>query len=77
GFHAIADNINRLTCLLLPRELDDYVPIIATAIDYINNQEYNAEENDYISIFDPNFVKTDPEVITEYDCLILLNNANL
>ncbi|CAG8694016.1 1847_t:CDS:2, partial [Racocetra fulgida] len=46
GFRAMADNINQLACLSLPREPDDPEPSITTAIDHIDNQEYDAIEND-------------------------------
>ncbi|CAG8472462.1 5316_t:CDS:2, partial [Dentiscutata heterogama] len=52
GFRAMANNINKLACLTLPREPEDPEHIISTAIDY---QEWDAVDND-----------SDPAVITEY-----------
>ncbi|CAG8827061.1 4560_t:CDS:1, partial [Dentiscutata erythropus] len=45
GFRAMADNINKLACLTLPREPDVPEPVISTAIDRINGQEWDAVDN--------------------------------
>ncbi|CAG8776988.1 24638_t:CDS:2, partial [Cetraspora pellucida] len=42
GSCAMADNINKLTCLALPLKPDDPEPIISTAIDHINCEEWDA-----------------------------------
>ncbi|CAG8796535.1 24266_t:CDS:1, partial [Dentiscutata erythropus] len=42
----MADNINKLACLTLPQEPEYPDPIISTAVDYINDQEYNTLDND-------------------------------
>ncbi|CAG8810498.1 568_t:CDS:1, partial [Racocetra fulgida] len=47
GFCSMADNINKLACLTLPQEPEDPEPIISTAIDHIDNQEWDAVENDH------------------------------
>ncbi|CAG8728546.1 9016_t:CDS:1, partial [Gigaspora margarita] len=39
GFHAIADNINKITCLALLLESNDPDPMIVTAIDYVNSKK--------------------------------------
>ncbi|CAG8483198.1 24129_t:CDS:2 [Gigaspora rosea] len=43
----MADNINKLACLTLPRGPEDPDPIISIAVDYINGQEWNAVDNDH------------------------------
>ncbi|CAG8562108.1 3845_t:CDS:1, partial [Dentiscutata heterogama] len=46
GFRAMADNINKLACLTLPREPENPEPIISIAVDHINDQELDAVDND-------------------------------
>ncbi|CAG8485246.1 14182_t:CDS:2, partial [Gigaspora rosea] len=46
GFRSMADNINSLVCLSLPRDSEDPDPIISTAVDHINGHEYDGIDND-------------------------------
>ena len=45
GFHAMADNLNKLACLSLPQEYDNSEPFVATAIDLIDSQEIDPKNN--------------------------------
>ncbi|CAG8809429.1 26115_t:CDS:2, partial [Gigaspora margarita] len=45
GFHAIADNLNKLACLSLPQEYNNSELFVTTAIDFINSQEIDPINN--------------------------------
>ncbi|CAG8802093.1 45307_t:CDS:2, partial [Gigaspora margarita] len=76
-FCAMADNINKVTCLVLSLESSDPDPMIVTAIDYVNSEKWDATESDHITGFYPNSIKTDPAVITEYNRLSTFYNNGL
>ncbi|KAF0526551.1 putative replicase/helicase/endonuclease [Gigaspora margarita] len=45
GFHAMANNLNKLVCLSLSQEYENSEPFIATAIDLIDSQEIDPINN--------------------------------
>ncbi|CAG8468433.1 386_t:CDS:2 [Racocetra fulgida] len=48
GFRAMADEINKLACLSFPSISQEFEPIISTAIDHINGEEYDPTENNRV-----------------------------
>ncbi|CAG8618617.1 19235_t:CDS:2 [Cetraspora pellucida] len=77
GFHSIADNINKLACLTLPRESVDSEPVFLVAVDYINHQEWNVFDNDCMlnnrDIINGQECATCPTTKLLKSCLLLKN----